>query len=265
MNPDAVILDFHSFLSDDTTQLASTVFCHMDKLIKQLMASGVLAKGGRVLSFTDGCAKQYKCANAIFFMSLLASTYGIVVDRGISCAGHGKSLVDAINGVDKNTIQRRTRRTVVSAHDALKEESSSLKVHSFNNSSSGDDYSAAEDCKRILEQDGGHGVKSEGPKRAKRESKRGINCRYWHTRKLTEKLNASKCATIQIPEEGVSFKDMYHYYTCKELGVRRAALKRVPYCCPAYDSMIRLSWRPGVPTKVPTGAPIQIQTCVGGC
>ena len=45
------------------------------------------------------------------------------------------------------------------ADDALNKESASLQKHSFNNSSDGKVYSAADDGKRILELQGHQGVK----------------------------------------------------------------------------------------------------------
>ena len=102
---DDLVLDFHSFLSDGKEQHASTVYNHMNQLIQKLQESGVLAKtGGRIMSSTDGCASQYRSATSIFWMAVLAYDYGLVIDRAISAASHGKSIVDAINGVDKNTI-----------------------------------------------------------------------------------------------------------------------------------------------------------------
>ena len=80
-------------MSDDTTQMASTVYIHMDILIQKLMDSKIISKGGRVLSQTDGCAKQYKCDTAISFISLLTTKHDIVVDRAISASCYGKSLV----------------------------------------------------------------------------------------------------------------------------------------------------------------------------
>ena len=141
--------------------------------------------------------------------------------------------MDAINGVDKNTIGRYSRRSVQSADDALNKDAASLKPYSFNNSSRGEQYSAAEDCKRILEQQGPKGVKSDGLKRAKRDAKRGINQRYWSVRPLSEKLSAAKAKTIQIPKEGVSFKDMYCHYCSFQLGRGVAALRRIPCHCQA--------------------------------
>ena len=111
-------LDFHSFLSDSKVQHASTVYNHMDKLLAKLKTLGALKDHGRVLSMTDGCASQYRSATSLFWMVMNAKKYNVVLDRGICCAGHGKSIVDAINGVDKNTILRHTMRSVLAAEDA---------------------------------------------------------------------------------------------------------------------------------------------------
>ena len=237
-----LVFDFHSFLSDEKTQMACTVHNHMTKLVKQLKQQGVLKEGGRLLGNTDGCAAQYKCATAVYFMSLLSFQENIVCDRGIGCAGHGKCEVDAINGVDKNTIYRRLWRDVPDAAAALDVNSSSLKVHAHSIVDGKHmKYSAAEDCKRVLEQDGGEGVKSV-VKREKREKDRGINKRYWHLRAMEEKLSDARCHTIQIPEKGVNFSDMHHYYCCPQLGPGRAALRRVPCYCQACNSKLKLPW-----------------------
>lgn len=238
--------DFHSFLSDDTTQMANTVYCHMKKLCHYLKDKlKILSSGGRLMTMTDGCAKQYKCSTSIFFMSLLATSFDIVVDRAVACPGHGKSLCDALNGVDKNTILRRSNRKVQSPEQAMNSKSTSLQVQSFNNTIGGKQYSAAEDCKRVLELEGGEGVKSV-VKRQKRELNRGVDNRYWHVRPVTETLEPMKCCTIQIPNPNLSFKDMYHYYTCKAMGVGVAALRQIPCSCTACDEKIRLPWVDGM-------------------
>ena len=81
------------------------------------------------------------------------------MDRAIQAPGYGKSIVDAINGVDKNTIMRRSRRTVSDSVDAIDSKSFHLKIESCNNIAGEERYSAAADCKRILEEDVGEGVK----------------------------------------------------------------------------------------------------------
>ena len=64
-------------------------------------------------------------------MSMLAFKYDIVIDRGVFCVGHGKSLVDAINGVSKNAILRAFSRKVKDAADAGKEDKKLLSVHVY--------------------------------------------------------------------------------------------------------------------------------------
>ena len=80
---------------------------------------------------------------------MLAYEYDIVIDRGVCCVGHGKSLVDAINGVSKNTILRASSRQVMDAADAGKEDKKSLPVHVYQKDKG--KVSPAEDCKKILE------------------------------------------------------------------------------------------------------------------
>ena len=135
--------------------------------------------------------------------------YNVVIDRGICAAGLGKSSVDAINGVDKNIISRYLLRSAVEAEGALDMKAKALKKNSFN-SATGERYSAAADCHRVLEDEGKDGIKSVGLKYEKRQKERGINQRYWEVRGLDEKLLQSKCVTIQISEARFTSKDIHH-------------------------------------------------------
>ena len=89
----------------------------------------ILSSGGRLMTMTDGCAKQYKFSTSIFFMSLLETSFDIVVDRAVACPGHGKSLCDALNGVDNNTILRRSNRKVQSIESITKTLAMSRACH----------------------------------------------------------------------------------------------------------------------------------------
>ena len=124
-----LVFDFQSFLSDDKTQhMTKTVHWNMDQLVSKLMTKNILVHGRRLPSGTDGCSKQYICCH---FMIFLAIRYNIVVDRAISCSDHGKNKVDAINGVDKNTIYRRSMRKHVHTADTLQSANKCMKAHSF--------------------------------------------------------------------------------------------------------------------------------------
>ena len=97
------------------------------------MGNEILQEKGRLLGFTDGYCRQYKCANAVYFMSLLAVKHSIAIDCGISAPSHGKSIVDAMNSVDKNMITQKSIKQVQSAEDALNPESTSLRIQTINN------------------------------------------------------------------------------------------------------------------------------------
>ena len=53
---------------------------------------------------TDGCAEEYRCASALYLMSVISQTYSLIIDRGISAPGHGKEVADGLNAVDKRYI-----------------------------------------------------------------------------------------------------------------------------------------------------------------
>ena len=93
---------FHSFLSDDSKQDAATTTAHSKRLIsliknKQLLTTSL----STIWENTDGCAEQYRCASALYLMSVMSKTYSIIIDRGISAPGHGKEVVDGLTAVDK--------------------------------------------------------------------------------------------------------------------------------------------------------------------
>ena len=52
----------------------------------------------------DGCAEQYRCASALYLMSVMSKCYSIIIDRGIISPGHGKEVVDGLNDVDNHYI-----------------------------------------------------------------------------------------------------------------------------------------------------------------
>ena len=50
---------------------------------------------------TYGCAEQYRCATALYLMSVLSQRHSIIFDRGISAPVQGKEVVDGLNSIDK--------------------------------------------------------------------------------------------------------------------------------------------------------------------
>ena len=54
---------------------------------------------------TDGCAKKYKCALAIYLMTVLSSSYGITTDCTINAPVHGNNVVYGLNATDTNYLK----------------------------------------------------------------------------------------------------------------------------------------------------------------
>ena len=61
-------------------------------------------------------------------MSVLAERFKIVVDRGVCYPGNGKSIVNAIIGINKIAILRLTVKKVGAADMATKEDSKDIKI-----------------------------------------------------------------------------------------------------------------------------------------
>ena len=96
---------FHSFLSDNSKQDAATTTAHSKLLIPLLKNKQVLTTSlSTIWENTDGCGEQYRCASAMYLMSVMSQNYSIIIDRGISSPGHGKELVYVLNDVYKRYI-----------------------------------------------------------------------------------------------------------------------------------------------------------------
>ena len=57
---------------------------------------------------TNGCEEQYRCASALYIMSVLSQCYSIIIDQSISEPGHVKEVVDGINAIEKSYIYQLT-------------------------------------------------------------------------------------------------------------------------------------------------------------
>ena len=96
---------FHSFLSGNSKQDAATTTAHSKRLISFLENKKVLTTSlSTIWEHTDGCIEQYRCASAMYLISVMSQTYSIIIDRGISAHVHGKEMVDGLNSVDKRYI-----------------------------------------------------------------------------------------------------------------------------------------------------------------
>ena len=110
------IMNFHSHLSDYSLQNAALTHQHMNVLLDYLFNKNVIKQGSTLYCNSDGSSKQYRCANALYYLSMLSTKFNINIDRAIGAPGHGKDIVYGLNAVDKHYFKKIMRITK-SAHE----------------------------------------------------------------------------------------------------------------------------------------------------
>jgi hypothetical protein len=78
-----IIMEMHSHFSDTSRQDARTTHTHLKMLLDYLFQNYLIQQGWLILDDTDGCAKQYRSATALYLLSLIAVTYHLVYNRAI--------------------------------------------------------------------------------------------------------------------------------------------------------------------------------------
>ena len=111
-------MEFHTYLSDGKQQDSAVVDDHMERLIVFLMKEHIQKKDGVIMCTSDGAPSQYSCATAYYFLSALAYKYKNSIDRFISGPGHGRGIIDGINGVTKRKLTIESGRELMSAAEA---------------------------------------------------------------------------------------------------------------------------------------------------
>ena len=81
-------------LSDDIKKYAATTTAHNNSLI-ELFKNKLMSALSTIWENTDGCAEKYRCATALYFMSVLSQLHSV------SAHGHGTEVVDGLNAIYK--------------------------------------------------------------------------------------------------------------------------------------------------------------------
>ena len=79
----------------------------------------------------------------------------------------GRKVADGISGTDKNLLLRYSARELKKAEDDMNNKEKRFAAHSIDNT--GNEFSLAEECARLLRIGREDGVKSEGGKSKKRK------------------------------------------------------------------------------------------------
>lgn len=237
-------MTFHSHFSDGSRQDAAATHEHMKCLFTCLQEEGKLAPAMTVWEDTDGCSKQYRCGNALYLLSLLASKYGVTIDRAIGAPGHGKDVVDGLNATDKRYLKKMM--CSIAKPEIDEEEGPKMKANSMQG---GQLVSLAQECARLCSlQTRVSGVKGVGGKRAKRESEAKLQHRNYHVHKEDEVEFATLSMKAHGFEKGEHQGLLAHYNirVSSELGLGLAAVRRIPCACPPCRNQMEHPWAPGI-------------------
>lgn len=233
-------------LSDFSKQDAAVTARNMTRLITDAMASGELAKGGTVWQKTDGCGKQYRSSKALYLLSLLSSTHGVVIDRMIEVSGHGKDAADGLGGLIKRFLRARFQRTRTPGVD---EPATAWAAASLVN---GTTTSVAAECARQCAL--GFTQPLMGGMRSKAHRARAIDERVIDLYTMEDvKHQETDFKTLKLGAGHDGLMGNFNLRTDPELGPRqglgRAMVRRCACGCDACKVQLELRWLPGLPVE----------------
>ena len=142
------VTEFHSHLADKSPQDSTSTYAHMEVLIEDLLKRNVMEGGKSTMwDYTDGCAKQYRCAKALWLMSVQCTRHCIVIDRSVDAPGHGRGIVDGRSAITKNFLREKMRTICIPEDD---EQNDKMNAHTMMGDSS---QSFAKEAIRLLSVD----------------------------------------------------------------------------------------------------------------
>ena len=237
-----IAFDFHSHFADFSRQDAATTFEHMCSMFKvHESIHGTITKNSVLLDHTDGCAKQYRSGNALFLLNIFSLKYHIVIDRAVGAPGHGKSIIDGLNAVDKHYLRKVMCMSGSTKSDDLEIR---MKMYAITQNST---LSFAEECARLCGLESRRfGVQS-SPTYDSRKQKVNErvyhvqdpdNVRYSHISKGTKGWRRDKST------RGNGIQYHYNFRADPALGLGHVAARRIPCMCEACINQLQKSWLP---------------------
>ena len=190
--PEGVIkMNFHFHFADKSPQNAGSTNAHMESMFEKLLEQGSINKGNSTLwEVTDGCSKQCRCGKALLLLRHLATCYDIVFDICVDAPGHGKGIIDAIQGVEKEFLRRKFCMVNKDGFDSRDDRFEAAQMTKYGCKS------FAMECIRLCSHEsrkmGVYGDK----KHALRESRKKLVERYYHYQQYD--ANQEICADIKF-------------------------------------------------------------------
>jgi hypothetical protein len=175
--------------------------------------------------------------------------FKITIDRMVHAPGHGKDEVDGLNATTKRFLQEKMMTTNFDNQQGQGE----LKRMAPWAMEGGTCKCLSSEAKRLLEEpERKDGVVSAG-KYQKRFDSRAVTVRSYHVLKDEEvRFKELKMKTMIFKKEkgaknGVMTR--YNFRTDPNLGVGKAAIRRIPCPCTSCNAQLSKEWKSGVPAK----------------
>jgi hypothetical protein len=238
-----VQMHWHAFLSEEKQQDARTSYANSCKFFECIQnEKKLLPRGGNSCVYikSDGCPKQYKCANSVKMNCLLADRFGFQVDWMVNCAHHGKCLVDALAGRDKYDLRNGYIYGIDSAqrdHNgiAIKETDKACKFLGDPTRGEGDykhNYLIAKHkCTTRSYQSTDYASKHDIP---------GSNCKY----KIVSGFDKGQKNTPEAKQNGIH--EMHHFRYHPMLPKGMAVCRRMPCLCEHCMFQLNHPWDPTI-------------------
>ena len=230
-NTRKIRMDFHSHFADFSKQDTATTFEHMcDMFERHIERNGPFPKQCVVLDHTDGCAKQYRSGNALYLLNVLSLKYNIVIDRAVCAPGHGKSIIDGLNAVDKHYLRKKMCMSGSTRYNDL---TSRMRMFSMTQKRN---LSFAEECARLCsKKNRKYGVLNSEPAR---QRKLKLSERFYYVQdpdnvRYSNLNQATKGWKKLNNQKGNGIQHHYNFRADPVLGLGVVAVRRIPCACKA--------------------------------
>ena len=240
--------EFHSHLSDDAAQCAATSFENMYVVLNHFKEKGLLHENSTVIyDHTDGCTCQYRCATAVYFLSMLSFMFKVTIDQMIHAPSHGKDEVDGLNATTKRFLQQKMATTNLNNDEGEEKRMDPWAMEG------GSSKCLSTEAKRLLEEpERKDGVVSAG-KYKKRFENRAVTEQTYHVLAGDQvRFKDLKMKTIKFKKETGAKNGLmtrYNFRTDPNLGVGKVAVRRIPCPCASCNDQLGKAWIPLVPAK----------------
>ena len=112
-------MNFHPHFSDESAQNTATTFQTTKNFIHQIYYNNFLIKDGIIYDTINGFSKQYRCANQICILSVLAFKNKLIIDICINAPGRGLKY---INMVLMDTARLETNMCIIGTEESNNED-----------------------------------------------------------------------------------------------------------------------------------------------